>query len=66
MVTAQDERPARLMSARQAAEYLGLSRERVRRAIACGQLPSVTIGVRRMVPMEALRRVLAEGMPVSE
>jgi excisionase family DNA binding protein len=64
MVTVEQERPVRLLSGRQAAEYLGLNRELVRRAIESGQIPSVVIGKRKRVSVVVLDRMLAEGTQV--
>jgi excisionase family DNA binding protein len=60
-MTTTTERPVRLLLGRKAADYLGLPRERVRRAIANDQLPYLVIGSRRMIPVAALNRILAEG-----
>jgi excisionase family DNA binding protein len=64
MVIADNHRPVRLLSGRQAAEYLGLNRELVRRAIESGQIPSLTIGKRRRVSTAVLDRILEEGIQV--
>jgi excisionase family DNA binding protein len=54
--------PPRLMTAPRAAEFLGLSNTTVRRAIATGQVPSVVVGKRRLIPGELLQAWLSGGM----
>ncbi len=52
-----------LLSVRQAAKLLGRSRSRVLTpAIARGEIRTVAVGRRRLVPRNELERVLAEGI----
>lgn len=46
--------PNRLLTVEQSAEFLNLSRSRVYELINAGELPSVTIGRSRRVPLGAL------------
>lgn len=49
-----------LLTVRQAAELLNLSRSVVYQLIGTGELPSLTIGACRRIPAEALRRWVSE------
>jgi len=42
------------------AEALGISDASVRRLIRAGTIPTVQLGARRVVPVDALRRVIAQ------
>jgi excisionase family DNA binding protein len=48
------------LNGKQVAQRLGISAERAYAAIHAGQLPSILIGGRRVVPVAALERMLAE------
>lgn len=49
-----------LLSAEEAAEMLGIGRTFVFELIANGRLESITIGRRRLIPRDALERLVAE------
>jgi excisionase family DNA binding protein len=48
------------MTVREVAARLGISEERAYRAAAAGQIPTIMLGSRRVVPVAALERMLAE------
>jgi excisionase family DNA binding protein len=57
-MTTRNDRPA-TMSVEQAGELLGISRRSAYRAAATGQLPTLRLGRRILVPTAALHRMLA-------
>lgn len=52
--------PRMCMSVEEAARALGLSRGRVFELIAIGEVPSLKVGRRRLVPVEALKVWISE------
>jgi excisionase family DNA binding protein len=61
---AERQPPQRLLSKRQAAELLGVSRGRtLDRLIAEGAIRTVTVGTRSRIPVAELDRLLVEGAP---
>jgi excisionase family DNA binding protein len=50
--------PPQTMSVGEAAARLGVSEERAYRAIALGQIPTILIGDRRVVPIAAFEKML--------
>ena len=50
--------PPRAVTIAKAAELLGLSERTVRLYVTRGELPSCRIGRHRLVPLEAIRRVI--------
>jgi excisionase family DNA binding protein len=56
-MTTRNDRPA-TMSVEQAGELLGISRRSAYRAAAAGQLPTLRLGRRILVPTAALHRML--------
>jgi excisionase family DNA binding protein len=59
MVVSFDELP-RLVSLKQAAEYLGLSKSQVRNLAANKKIASTRIGTRTMIPRDGLEQFIAE------
>ena len=57
-MTTRDEQPA-TMTVEQAGQLLGISRRSAYRAAAAGQLPTLRLGRRILVPTAALHRMLA-------
>lgn len=50
----------------QAAKRLGIGRSAAYEGVRTGQIPTIRIGKRIVVPVAALERLLAEGMPATE
>ncbi len=57
-----NERIMKLLSLPEAAERLGLSHWTVRRLAAAGQIDSVRIGRRRLIPEEAVNNLIINGL----
>jgi excisionase family DNA binding protein len=55
------DNPARTVSVPEAGRQLGVGRDAAYRAAALGQLPTIRIGRRLLVPRAALERLLAGG-----
>jgi excisionase family DNA binding protein len=49
-----------VVTVKEAGKRLGISEERAYAAAAAGQIPTITLGKRRAVPVAALERMLAE------
>ena len=58
--------PSLTMTVKEAAKLLGISSERAYAASAAGQLPTIMLGKRRVVPRAALERMLKETKPETE
>ena len=54
------------MTVPEAAKALGLGRNAAYQAVRRGEIPSITIGRRRLVPVAALDRLLADGREPAE
>jgi excisionase family DNA binding protein len=54
--------PPQTMTVAQAAARLGISEERAYKAVAAKQIPTNMIGERRVVPIPAFERMLAEAV----
>jgi excisionase family DNA binding protein len=63
MVVTQD-RPARLVTLSEAANYIGVGRDLIRRAVDAGQIPTVMVGQRRLISTLVLDRLLLKGSEV--
>ena len=57
------KRPGNLLSVEQAATYLGIGRGSADQAARNGQIPTVKIGRRILVPLSALERFLMDSTP---
>lgn len=47
------------LSVAEAAEYLGVNRRTLTRSLDEGEIPSIRVGRRRLIPTEGLRRLLS-------
>ncbi len=54
-----DELPGEVLTVREVAAVLGLARNTTYEAVERGEIPSLRIGRRRLVPREALRTLIA-------
>jgi excisionase family DNA binding protein len=54
------------LNGKQVAQRLGISPERAYAAIHAGQIPTIMLGGRKVVPVAALERMLAEARPEGE
>jgi excisionase family DNA binding protein len=66
MLAPSKECEAQLLSAPEAARYLGVGPERVRVALRSSQMPHVALGRRLMVPRTALNKLMAEGNRITD
>ena len=55
-----EENQRRTVAIDEAAKILGITRNHAYRAAKCGDLPTIRIGKRLLVPVTALRRMLGE------
>ena len=62
MTTPTKSEAARLISAEEAATRLGLHRITVYRMTASGELPSIKIGRRRLIPESAITSIIAQAV----
>lgn len=53
---------SRLISVQAAAERLGISKITCYRHVEAGRLPSVKLGARRLVPEEAIERLVSQAL----
>lgn len=61
-----DEEPPRVISVEAAAKLLSISRGSAYAAAACGELPTIRIGRRLLVPVAKLNAMLGEGGVVAD
>ncbi len=54
----EQERQSRVVSVREAAKILGIGRDSAYAAVHKGELPTIRIGRRLLVPIDALERML--------
>jgi excisionase family DNA binding protein len=59
----RDDRPPELLSIEQAAQRLGIGRTATYDAIGRGELRSIRIGRRRLIPADAIRERVGAGSP---
>lgn len=58
--TAPDWRKETTITVQQAAEVLGISLNSAYQAVRAGELPSIGLGHRKLIPVAALRTMLGE------